>query len=372
MAREKMQLKETKGTFKAVGKVTRIDKDNAYDQDTQTKGEHVGRTYRKLRFGVKTSETNEITVQMFAYEPKDVFMWNSKLKEEDENYKGTRKTFEDWEENQEQYREEGYVVMQSRVGLHYDDKNKLVSKGVPKFVTAKMVYDNLNNGDFVTVEGTISYGSYEKDGQKVKTKNFNIEKVHLAKELDFDAEDFEEITYFEQQFVYVDSELNKTDKKLYITGRVIDFNKKFQDAQFVIDFNNGEGGVDEEMKQFAENFKKTLKFGDVVKTFGDNLNRVIIKKVENEDNKKADILGSLGGRSKPSHAENSKTYVNQLSINGVDSLDEKVYREADFVVDNLVEGLGGKQKKTENPWKDDVSSSSDEPIDISDTDDLPF
>src|SRR5690606_27960973 len=159
---DKKKLKETKGKFKVIGKVSRIDRDGAFKEDTMNKPDtkNHGRLYRSLRFGVKTSPTNEITVGTFDYEPEEVFLWNSDKKKEDEKYKGDRGPYGKWLEQQDELREQGYAVLQSRIGLTYGDDGKLETKGVPRYVASKEIYNSLDNGDSVVVEGTIRYSKY--------------------------------------------------------------------------------------------------------------------------------------------------------------------------------------------------------------------
>lgn len=376
-------LKETKGTFKVIGKVTRIDKDGAFKEEVMQKpnNKNHGRVYRSLRFGVKTSPTNEIIVSSFDYEPTEVFLWNSEKKKQDDSYRGDRIPFATWEEQQDELREQGYVVLQSRVGLTYGEDGKLQTKGLPRYVALAEIYEHLNNGDSVVVEGTIRYSKYKnRNDEWVEQKSYIIEKLFKIKDIDFEAEDFEEVSYFEQEMVFVDADVDKKEGKAYITGRIIDFMKNYEDTQFVIDFTDGEGGYDSSMVKLAEAFAKKFKFGDVINVFGDTLNRVIVEEVEDEDNdEEDDLLTQLGGRSKPKHAQNyvSRTYVTEMQIHGVDAWDKQVYTEDDFEKDSLIEDgndgglteeLGGKKKpKSDNPFDldgDDAGSISE--------DDLPF
>lgn len=376
---DKKKLVETKGVFKVIGKVTRIDKDGAFREEVMDKPDNKnhGRLYRSLRFGVKTSPTNEIIVQTFDYEPEEVFLWNSKKKEKDPNYKGDRIPFGVWEEQQDDLREQGYVVLQSRIGLDYDEKGKLKTKGVPRFVASKEIYESLNNGDSVVVEGTIRYSKYKnRNDEIVEQKNYTIEKLFRIKDIDFEAEDFEEVSYFEQEMVFVDANLDKQEKKAYITGRIIDYMGNFEDTQFVVNFANEKGKVDPDMLKLAEAMSKKMKFGDVINVFGDVVNRVVVEEVEDDINDdEDDLLAQLGGKQKPKHAQNytSRTYITEMSINGVDKWEQGVYTEDDFEKDSLIEDdltneLGGKKKpKGNNPFE--VDDDSD--IDI-DEDDLPF
>ena len=377
MANENLQ--QTKNKFKMIGTVGRIDKDNAYREEEMDKGKNEGKTYRSLRFGVKTSDTNENTVQMFAFEPDKVFLWNSDKKKADKNYKGDRVDFDEWFENQDRFREEGYAVLQTRIGLEYGEDGKLQSRGLPSFVSAKEIYEGLNNGDSVVIEGNISYSSYKNQQDKVIEQiNFNIEKVFKIKDIDFEDEKFEEVSYFEQEIVFVDAEMVKEEKKVYVTGRHINYNKTFHDAQFVINYADEEGNVDKSMEKLAKAFATRMKFGDLLNVFGNVVNRVIVEEVEEEEeDDDDDLLADLGGRSKPKHAQKfaSRTYINEMQIEGVDAWDKAVYTEDDFEVDSLLDEkedltneLGGKKKsdkKADNPFDlDDDEDISDE--------DLPF
>jgi hypothetical protein len=369
------KLQQTKSSFKFIGKVSRIDKDGAFREETMTKGKMEGKTYRSLRFGVKTSPTNEMTVQMFDFEPEQVFMWNSEKKKADKNYKGDRIPFATWEAQQDDLREQGYAVLQSRIGLTYGEDGKIQSQGLPSFVASQLIYENLNNGDSVVVEGTIRHSSYEKDGKRIPQTNYTITKLFKIKDVDFEDEKFEEVTYFEQEMVFVGADVDKKEGKAYVTGRSIEYNGNFNDSQFVVNFKNEDGdGFDTGMVKLAEAFAKKMKFGDVLNVFGDALNRVIVAEVEDEDDNEDDLLASLGGKSKPKHAQSfvSRTYISEMAIHGVDAWDKGVYTDEDFVKDDLLaqdkgltDELGGKtKKKSSNPFETDGDEIGEE--------DLPF
>src|SRR5690606_13787669 len=102
MAKKEKVLQQTKGTFKLIGLATRLDKDGAYKEDSMTHGAYEGKEYRSLRFGVKTSDTNEIFVSMFDFEPEKVFLWNSDKKKKDPNYKGDYLPFGDYLDRKEE------------------------------------------------------------------------------------------------------------------------------------------------------------------------------------------------------------------------------------------------------------------------------
>jgi single-stranded DNA-binding protein len=382
MAKER---KQTKSLFKIEGKVTRIDKDKAFVEDEGKSGKREGDTYRSLKFGVKSSQTNELTVEMFDYEPEQIFVWNSKAREEDPEYKGEYKDFEEWLEDEEELREEGYTVFQTRVGLEYGEDGKLISHGHPSYVASEMIHEGLDNGDSVVIEGEIRYSSYEQDGKTKERKTYTIKRVHRKPDIDFDAEDYEEVSYFEQEFVFVSAKVDKKENKTSVIGRIIDYKGDFHDTEFFVNHLDEDGEIDEDMETLGKEIVKTFSFGDVLKVYGDTVNRTILEEKEgsedskSKDKKKDKILAGFGGKKKPKHAESYtvRSYITEMQIHGVEDFDEAVYTEEDFVVEDVMTdkkkkkkaGLGGKKPKKgkKNPFEAD----DNETMEISD-DDLPF
>lgn len=367
------RLVQTKNAFKVVGKVSRIDKDGAYKEEQMAKGKRQGDTYRSLRFGVKTSDTNEITVQMFDYEPEKLFMWNSEKKKADSSYKGDYIPFGQWEANPEMYREQGYAILQTRIGLTTGEDGKIQSQGLPSFVASSEIYNNLENGDSVVIEGEIRYSKYKpaNSEKEVEQKTYTIKKAFKIKDLDFADAKFEEVTYFEQEMVFVDIDIDKKEGKAYVTGRIIDFMKNFHDTQMIINFME-DGKQIPEMVKLVSAIKDKVKFGDVINVFGDTLNRVVIEEVEDEGEEKDDPFAIFGGKQKPKHAQafTSRTYITEMQILGLDGWEQKVYTEEDFIKDDLIEDnsvaneFGGKPKKA-NPFDLGETDEIDE-------EDLPF
>lgn len=376
--KEKVQLKQTRNLFKFIGQVTRIDKENAYKEDVAQKGKMEGHTYRSLRFGVKTSETNDMTVSMYDFEPTEVFLWSSEKKKADKAYKGDRIPYEQWLQEKDEWNENGYTVLQSNIGLTQGEDGKLERHGLPSFIASEKLFNGLDNGDTVVIEGTIRYSVWTNpEGKEIPQKTFTIQRLSKIKDVDFHDEKFEEVTFFEQEMIFVDAVEEKKDLKVFVTGRTIDYKGNFHDTQFVIPYGDADGLVDQDMKKLADAFRTKFKFGDFLKVFGDAVNRVITAVVENnEKSEEEDLLASLGGRSKPTHAQQytAKNYVNEMQITGIEVWEKKMYTEADFVLDELVEekkkpvadenDFGGKSKKDTNPFDTDAEDIDDE--------DLPF
>ena len=374
--KEKKELQQTYGEFKVTGKVVRIDSDKAYKQEVMQKGKNEGRPYRTLAFTVKTNEENEVRVEMFAYEPKEVYLWNStknkEAKERGEKYSGLRVSYEDWKENREEYEEQGYVVLESRLAVDYDEDGKLISKSQPAYLTAKELYNSLENGDDVTVKGRLGHSKYTNQaGTEVKQTRYNIQQVYRnSKAIDFESDDFEEISYFEDEvvFISIDSDPDKKSRAI-LTGRTIDYSGNFVDNQYILNLE------EEGMKPLANNIRKRFKFGDKVRLFGDIINKAEVGEDEplsEED----EFLLALGGKPRPKHSQRFtfKNYIQELEVGGVLKYEEGFYSEEDFMdtekvkdeTDKDLEDFGGKKK----PKKDDDDPFASDDDDFGD--ELPF
>lgn len=381
---EKKVLTQTKSAFKFIGRATRLEKDGAYKEATMDKGKNKGKVYHSLRFGVNTSETNGMTVQMFGFTPEQVFLWNSEknaeFKKEGKKYKGLRVPFDEWLDTKEDYYEKGHVPIETKVGFVRDEEDKLITKGLPAFVASEAIHANIDNGDTVVVKGDIRYSTWTNpEGKEIAQTTFSIKEIYKIADIDFEDKDFEETTYFEQEMVYVDAVDEKKESKVFVTGRTIDYNGNFQDSQFVINYSDGEGGTDEVMRKLADSFLKKISFGDLIEVNGNALNRAIVEEAE-EASEEEDFLATLGGKAKPKHAQRyqNTSYISEMQIEGIDAWSKKEYRESDFVVDNLVDKEKEKQKPTSElddlggkKKKDDNNPFADGMIEI-DEDDLPF
>lgn len=387
--KERTELKQNKSEFKFIGKVTNADKDGFFVEDDAKSGEREGQLFRRMKFGIRTSETNTLQVQMFAYEPKDVFLWNSEKKKEDAEFKGLRIPYEEWLESADDYRAEGYTATQARVGLEYGEDGKLISHGVPDYQLADILSENVENGDLLKIEGEIRYNKFQNQAKEwVEQVQWTIKKVHAVKEEDLTKEDAEEMNYFSQEFVFIDAEHIKKESKTIVTGRVIDFRKKWYDKQFEVVYKDSEGKVDEDLKELATGLAKEVKFGDVLTVWGYAVNRVIVTNEKSEeemkeDKRKKNLLSGLGGKAQPKHAEKytGKRFESGLQIQGVTDWQDGVYDEDDFPNQELIQeedtsskkasGLGGKKSKT-NPFAKKKQEEEENPLEGIDENDLPF
>lgn len=374
-------LEQTKNSFKVIGKVANIDKSYAWYEGVVSEGKkNEGKEFHSIKFSVKTSEKNIVQVQMMGIEPEEVLMWNSeeakKSKAKGKKYNGRKVPFEDWLDNEDEYKEEGYVVLESRIGLERDEKGKVHTKGVPSFVAVEEIHETLDNGDSVLVEGYISYSTYEdKNERTILNKNFNIRKIILIDDVDFDEQDFEEVSYFEQEVIIVDSELDKDEKHTIITGRHINYNKTFIDLEYIVDYSDG----DSDLTKLAKSLTTVVKEGDKITLLGEILNKkVVVSNTEDED-EDDDVISMLGGKSRPKGMEKNvmEIFVSEMRVFGVEDWEEGKYDlEEDFEIEEVVvsdkkskskdksKSLGGKSKKS-NPFDDEEDEEEDD-------DDLPF
>lgn len=374
MAKKAKELEQTRGSFKMRGLVKNIDRDNAYEEGIQDKqGKHQGDTYRKLNIGLQTAPDNQVRLGMFSYEPEKVFMWDSGARKKNPEYKGERVEWEKYLEQKNNLKASGKAVLQARVGVEYDENDKLISEGMTSYEASELIFENVENEDSVYIEGDVSYSQFKnRNDEWVTGTNYNMNRLHLAKDdFDLDDEKYEVQNYYEQQFVYVTSEVDRDKNKLMVIGRVIDYHKNFVDTTFVVDFSEKAGEDQASMKKLAESIKKKFKFGDLVTIFGQILNQTVEVEVEEDDN-----LAGLGGKSQPSHAKTNKTYNREMTIDGILEWNQKYYTEEDFANAGLVEEskedmsdeFGGKSK----PKHDSVFDDEDDE-DLDDLgDDLPF
>lgn len=384
--KERTELKQNKSEFKFIGKVTNADKEGFFVEDQAKSGQHEGRTFRKMRFGIRTSETNTLQVQMYAYEPEEVFLWNSKMREENPEFKGERIPYEEWLEDADEYREKGYTATQARVGLEFGEDGKVISHGVPDYQLADVLSEHVENGDLLKIEGEIRYNKFQNQAKEwVEQVQWTIKRVHAVKEEDLTKEDAEEMNYFSQEFVFIDAENDKKEGKAIVTGRVIDFRKKWYDKQFEVVYKNDKGEVDKDLQELAQGLAKEVKFGDVLTVWGYAVNRMIVtneksEEEQKEDKRKKNLLSGLGGKAQPKHAEKytGKKFESGLQIQGVTGWEDGVYDEDDFPNQELIQeettnkkakGLGGKTSKT-NPFG--KKKEEENPLEGIDENDLPF
>lgn len=376
-------LEQTRGQFRAIGKVVGVERDNYFSSGIIEKGKMADKEYRSLRFGIKTSPSQTIYVQMFGIEPEVVYVWNNTDKKmEKHDYDKFLSCVDEWAS-------EGNVTFDSAVNLESTDK-KAPKAHMPKYDNIDLIYNQLENGMSVYVSGNISRKEYKEEVQT----SYDLTNISLADDIDFEDKKFREYASFTEDFVLIDTEYIKDEERLILHGKVIDYAENAYDVQYDVSHArtlNGEplsldGLSEEEVKKNQEYvdeqvemkermiraFKK-LKFGTLLKCDGKIINKVVVQEVEEPDENP--LLAELRGNSKKQITDYTKT----LSITGTKELTPDKYSDDDFlkaieknelvkekVSDKKDSGLGDLAGKNE----DDPFGSSSQ-VDISD-DDLPF
>jgi len=280
------KLTQSEGSFVLRGIITGKDnptKYNGYKEGTIEKGENKGKSWRSIRFLLKTSSDNSIPVELYGAERSFVNFYNKKEKI---NKKA------EW----------------SKKDLTAPDGYELI---VPEYDIVKKINDKFHDGEVVLIVGQCQFSTYvNNSGVTLRQIKYVINRIHSSKEaLEFDKEDFIEKNEFTQDIVINSVEEEKEDavKKLIVDSYIIGYNDSFFPATFEIDVNA--------RPKFAKNFK-TLKFGDVLKARGKIHYRV-----------KKEVVESDWGEQVINDVHTG------LEITGVieDSIEKRKYKEEDFV-----------------------------------------
>lgn len=383
------ELVQTRGRFSIVGHVNRIDNDNAFKDGTLKSGKYEGHDYQSLRFGVKTSLTNEIFVELFGIEGEDVYAYKPPTKEERaKNKKAKGKTVKLSYEDRYDIPDGHNIVNGVRVSLERDDDNKLVTENLMKFEAVETIYETLEDGDSVFVSGTVEHSEYiNQEGKKVKQTKYILNNISKTKKpVDLEAEDFEETASFSQEIVFVDKVYDKKTKKLQVIGRVINYDGTYIDKPFIINTEK------KELADIAKAFNKNLKFGDFVEVVGLCHNRALTVEVEDDEVGERDSIFGGGGATPKGQQKRTVTErevaleITDIARNDKDKMIYELgkYKEEDFVNSGLVEEDDIDEDEDEdNPFEDDDNDNDEdedgddpfedkkEPIEVSE-DDLPF
>lgn len=344
------KLEQTKGQFKLMGKVKGIENENALREGT-TKSD---KPYKALSFFVETSPTNAIKVEMFAMERDVVYAYSSKAKE-------TKKV--NWADRHKNHND--YKVIGVRLGLEKGEDGKNIVKQLVEWDAVEELTESLKDGDSVFVSGNIDFQQFKnKEGVLVESTKYQIGQVSKTKKpVDFDAEDFTEMSQFEQEVVITGAEIDKTDKenpKLMVTAKTINYKGEDTDTTFIV-----EAGKNDKLKKLATNMKKRFKFGDFIKVFGLCVNRTELE--EAEESVEEDDWGGETDVKDSFNNNYIRNYIQELQITSVDSstYEPKKYKEEDFF------------NEDEDSFGDDNvdldgDDFSDEDTGMDDDDDLPF
>lgn len=246
MADRIFNLPQTRGSFEMAGKVTGTQRSNFYNEK-ETKS---GAMRRVLSFGVQTSNENTFYVDLAGMPRDKVYFFRRADKD-----KGIEKDKKEvaWKDRLTYVAPEGYDMIGVKVGVtkKTNESGKVVNdnKTLTDFDAAKEISENLHDGDNVYVRGNIEYSTYNGKHQI----RFVPTQVSLSsKEIDFDAEGFEECAQFVQTLVYTGCRKSEDDEVI-IDAKIVNYSS-IEDAEFFIDYKK-----DAMNKAMADSIRKRLK-----------------------------------------------------------------------------------------------------------------
>lgn len=276
------ELVAQKSFFKLRGKICGTESDRYFSEGVSKKN---NKAWKRINLGVDTTPDSKIFIEMMANEMDNAYAYSRSEKKS--------------------------------MAINWDKRN---SVSLPKgFVIIKPDWDRLDEireqfdeGDDVLVTGYIQYSEYnDKPQQRFIIKNMRS----TSKEIDFDAEDFEEVNEFTQELTVTDVTFDKSEGKIFLTAYIIQDRGKnnlpdIQTAVFVI--------YPEKDKAFAK-LVSGFKFGDTLKVQG-----IINSKIIKEEIEQKDGWGKV-------NTVITKT-IKELELTGgfSETYEKKKYKESDF------------------------------------------
>lgn len=341
-------LEQTKGKIKVVGKVVGIKNENAFKEGF-TKND---KPYKTISFFVETSNINKVQnrvkVELFGMEREHVFAYSQKAKD-------SKKVA--WANRHDSHGD--FKVM--GVNMFIEDEegsNKKLRKVQVEYDAIDYIHTNLKDGDVVRINGEIDFQEYEnQQGEVQESKKFIIKSItKLDEELDYEAEDFKEVSQFEQDIVVTETMVDEDTKQLIINAKVIKYGGDHVNATFIVD--------GEKYPKLANNMGRRLSYGDFIKVYGLIINSAIKEEAPVEEVMDDDDWGGDDEIKQDFESSYVTNYIQELQITSVDtsSYEQKKYKEEDFL------------SEEEDIFNGDVSDSGDDFADDNEEeiDDLPF
>jgi hypothetical protein len=326
------ELQQTRGSVRLHGQIVGLQNEGTFREGVTKNGEGV--PFRSASLAIKTSPNNVVyNLDLFGQviEGKKVKVFSNKNNEK----KTLEIDFEDRDNLPEGFTPLGFGTV--RTGLQKDEKGKVIQKNYFNYDGVEVIKESLEDGDSVYINAEFNPNTYTSNGEQKTTVKYTVTGIGFLKNpIDFESEEFKEIASFEQEFVVISTNINKEAKKLYIVGRLIRFDKTWDDVTFVIDANKYE--------TLAKNFMKKTKFGDVVKVQGVIRNGTILEEKKDEEQEL-----DWGGEIPEGQKKLSKDRISELQITNVVEHKPKVYKEDDFI-------------KEEDPFGSDNGGFSDNPF----------
>lgn len=311
------KLQQTKGSFKLSGVVVGITKENSYIED-----EKDGRTYRIVKFGVKTSPTNIINVELYGSVQDFVYPYSSTEK------KSQKLPFKDRHNEMD----DTYHIIGVNVTSEGSEKATYV-----EYDAVKAIHQGFNDGDSVFVTGELKPNSFiSTSGDLVSNFKYSIKSITFKeKVVDFEDPKFKETASFDQEIVITDTHLDKSTNKVIVNGYAIGYADSFKQVQYVIHNDKNE--------KLGSNFLK-LKFGDYIKVLGICINA--------PTNVEVDEWGS----EIPTGYKTGGKYVSELRITAVDRDKDgiSVFKKRKYKEDDFIQQDNNEESSDDNIEDDDL------------------
>lgn len=306
---KKFKMEQTKGSFKVNGVIVGLANDKAYSNG---KGKNE-MDWESIRFGVKTSTTNIVNVELFGQEREYVYPYSKA------EGKSMKVAF-----NKRDNLDEGYHLIGVNIST-LDAEGGTVRKNYVEFDAPKVIMNEFKDGDSVFITGEVVPNVFvSNSGDTISSPKFSIKSIKKLKDdIDLKAEKFIETASFEQEIVIDNTVEDKNAQKVIVNARTIGYADSYKEIQFVIHKDKNE--------KLANKFLK-LKFGDFILVQG-ILTSVEVAQVEESDEWGSETPRGYGA-SKGSRHELRITAVGK-DENGTSVYTSKKYKEEDFVKDEV-------------------------------------
>lgn len=345
MAKERIiSLPVTKGEFKVRGMVKGTTKNNFFEEKT-TKS---GKAMNLVKFGVQVSEDSTVYVDLNGMARDSVYFYK---RAEEKGGKGEVKEVA-WA-NRKTFNEEGFDLIGVRLGLErvINEKGQEVNdnKTYTEYDACEKILETLMEDESVFVRGNIEYSSFKNSkGDVIRGTKFVPAQISLmAKPVDFEAEDFEATSDFQQVIIITGTRKDDSDPedvKGIIEAKIVNYST-IEDAEFVC-----------RNQKLFKTLKTKIKPFTALKVWGVINNKVLTEEVEEDD----------AWGSKNTFNQVQKTFIRELVITGADpetidtdTYTEEAIEEAMAIINannNAKSEFGGKEA---DDWGSDIKSSDD-------------
>ena len=244
MAKTKHGLQETKGLYQIRGVVSGTDKEKFYvEKKTKT-----DKDMRSVNFGVEIEPGKNIYLSMNGMPKKTVYFLSK-----DKDGKNITQEVE-WEKRAI-FNKEGYSLIGVRLGLKKDEDGKNIQTTLTEFDACEKIKENLKDGASVFSKGKIEFSSFISDNGIKRSVKFIPQQISLcSKDIDFEDEEFEVVSNFNQQIIFMGIE--KKESVFVVSAKIVTYSS-IEDAEFII--------KDEKL---AKTFKQKLKPYNAIQVHG--------------------------------------------------------------------------------------------------------